>query len=260
MRKIFIILTISRLLLPLTSLAAAPQVYTGIITGILGFQLQFSTASGAYYSVQTQNTPLTTRYGSPMQVTEIITGDKIQVTGLVRPDNSIAASLVRDMSLYAHNGTFTGKIISLSPVSGYIVINSRQWGAQTINVSPATAIQKNSAGCTLADLTAGMTLKVKGSWERSNKNVTATSIQAIIRLVDIEITGHLMVRGQNALTVVGNNNAIYGISLAGTALFNKKNQPITVGQLGMDDILRVTGKHISGSTEIMASNIKDTVR
>ncbi len=260
MKKFFIILTISRLLLPLISLAAAPQLYSGVITGILGTQLQFSTTSGAYYSVQTQNVSLTQRYGSPMQLSEFVAGDKIQVIGLARPDNNIAASLVRDMSLYAHNSTFTGKIISLNPLSNYLIIDSRQWGMQTIHTNTYTVFKKNSVSATITDLIAGMTVTVKGAWERTSKDVAAVSVQAVIRLVNIDITGRLVMRGDSALTVVGSNNAIYGVSLAGAKLLNKKGQPFTVGQFMMDDILRVSGKHISGSTEIAASQIKDTTR
>ena len=257
MKKILLILLIGGLAIPYCSSAAAPKIYSGIITGILGTQLQFATASGAYFSVQTQNITLMRRYGAPMQASEFMTGDKIQVTGSARPDNSIAASLVRDMSLYAHNSTFTGKIISLSPLCSYLIIDSRQWGTQTIHTNTYTVFKKNSVSATITDLIAGMTVMVKGAWERTSKDITASSVQAIIRLVNIDVTGRLVMRGDSALTVIA-NNTIYGVDISGAALVNKKDQPVTVSQLDMDDMLRVVGKHISGSTEITASKVRDT--
>jgi len=259
MKKILLILFLGGLIIPNCSLAAAQKIYTGTITGILGTQLQFSSTSGVYYSAQTQNITLMRRYGAPMQIGEFILGDKIQVTGIARPDNSIAASLVRDMSLYAHNSTFTGKIITLNPLSSYLIIDSRQWGTQTIHTNTYTVFKKNSVSATITDLTAGMTVTVKGAWERTSKDVTAVSVQAVIRLVNIDITGNLVMRGDSALTVIA-NNTIYGIDITKATLVNKKSQPITVSQIGMDDILRVTGKHITGSTEIISSKVRDTVR
>lgn len=242
-------------LIPYHIFAATQKFYTGSVTNILGTQLEFSTTSGAYYTAQTQNVTLIKRYGAPMLIGEIIKGDKIQVTGTARQDNSIAASLVRDMSLYSHNGTFTGKITSFSPLSNYIIIDSRQWGTQTIRTNAYTVFKKNGAASTISDLAAGMTVIVKGAWERSVKDVDASSVQTIIRLVAIDITGNLVLRGGGmALTVIA-NNTIYGIDAANAQILNKKNQPINVMQLG--DIVRVWGKHISGSTEIVASKIKD---
>jgi hypothetical protein len=257
-KKILIFFIIGSLL-PKLCFGSAPKIYSGNVTRIIGTQVEFSDNRGVYYTVQTQGTTLTRRYGAPMLTEEIIPGDKIQVTGTVRPDNNIAAILVRDMSLYAHNSTFSGKIITVNSLCNYIIIDSRQWGTQTIHINSFTVFKKNTVSSTITDLTAGMTVTVKGAWERTGKDVNATSVQAIIRLVAIDITGELVMRGDTSLTIIA-NNTIYGIDLTHAQLQNKKGQPIVVYQFGMDDTLHVWGKHITGSTEIVASKVKDTTK
>ncbi len=114
MKKIFIIFILSSLFLPLAGHAAGaqtPKTFSGVITKILGTQLEFITTAGAYYTVQSQGPVLAKRYGATMQPNEFVIGDKIQVTGFTRPDNSINGTLIKDMSLFVHTSTFNGKIL-----------------------------------------------------------------------------------------------------------------------------------------------------
>jgi|GEM_PF-2114919 len=255
-----IVLAIILTVIPAVSFAATTakaRVYTGTVTRIDGTQLMFITSSGAYYTVQTQNISLLRRYGASMEFSEIIKGDKIETQGLLRPDNSIVASYVKNLSLYPHTGTFTGKVGNIYPFASLFTLESKANGIQNVHVNSLVVFKKNNSPATMADLTPGMSVTVKGMWERKNTDLTAKEAAATVRMVDIYFTGTLVMRGETAFTVVGDNNAIYGLDIAKANLQNKSGKPINYLQFNMSDTLRIWGKHVSGSTNIVASKIKD---
>ncbi len=259
MKRFFVVLfVVLFLMLPGAGGAATSRTFSGRVTNISGNEIMFVTASGAYYNVQTQSVGLVRRYGAPMLVSEMLVGDKVQVTGLVFSDNKITASLIKDISLYTHTGTVSGKIAIVNPLlRNFTVINSQRQ-TLTIQTDSTTAITKNGGYATLGDLSTGVTVSVKGTWERSSLNVRAMTVKATVRLVNIYITGNLVMKGPGSMTVVGNNNAIYGVILEHAQLQSKNGKPMLMTEFNMTDKVRVWGKHISGVAEIYASLIKDT--
>ena len=90
---------------------------TGVVTRLVGNQVIFKTANAVVYSAETSNAALVRKNGTPMRFAEFAIGDKVEVRGQVWPDNSMTTTRIRDLTLYVHNGTFTGKIIGLDPFS-----------------------------------------------------------------------------------------------------------------------------------------------
>jgi hypothetical protein len=208
------------------------------------------------YKAEVSAANLTRKNGASMKFEEIILGDKVEVKGQLWPDNSLNVSVVRNMSLYPHSGTFSGKIINIEPVSSRFTIQKSQ-GTQVIKTDSLTTYKKNGSSSTFRDLELGMSVKVKGIWERNNADVIAKEVSGNLRLVSIEFTGRMVMKSDSAITVVGANNAMYGVNTTKAKIMSKNNKPILVGELRLDDVLKVSGKHVSGRLEVIAGTIKD---
>jgi len=231
--------------------------FTGIVTNLVGNQIYFKTKSAANYRAETGSAVMVRKNGSNMAFEEIIVGDKVEVKGKVWNDNSINASYVRNLSLYSHNSTFKGKVIYLAPHLLSFTIESKKSGKQNITTNKLTAFNKGSVSGTFGDVQIGVNVTVKGTWDRSFKEVLASEIKITSRQINIEITGKLTLKNQTALTVVGENNVIYGIDTTQAKLKSKNNKPLTVHDLNMTDTVKVKGKHLAESVQIYASEIKD---
>lgn len=233
-------------------------VVTGVVNRIVGNQLTFSTPNAATYRAETSSAKLTRKYGAAMNFDEIITGDKIEVTGMVWPDNSINASLVKNLSLYVHNSTFVGKIGVVDVAGANFTLESKTYGSQTIHINNLTVVKKNGSASSLAEMKTGMGATVKGIWERDNKNIAATEVKGILRLVNISFSGRLVMVSPIGFTVVGANNAMYAVDFSGAQMLSKNGKGMGWGEFKLDDKVSVQGKHISGQLQIQASLIKDS--
>ena len=246
------------LLLPSISLAATVKSFSGTVTKISGSQIFFSTTSAANYSADVGNAQLVRKNGSVMALSDILVGDKITVKGTLWPDNSISATSIQDNSLYAHTGTFTGKITSINPSNVSFVINSKTNGPQTIYTTTLTSFSENSGNSNFNSLGLGMTATVKGVWDRSNVNITASSVTSSFRLINIYFTGTVSIKNGSSITVVGNGNVIYGVDLSKATLENKNGSAILLSTISIGDSLRVWGKHISGGVQVVGTKVKDS--
>jgi len=255
--KFAVAVALAGLIMPATSFAAAAKTFTGTVIGINGSQIIFSTVSAAKYAADAGNAQLTRKNGAIMQFLEILIGDKVQVTGTLWADNSISAAAIKDMSLYAHSGTFTGKITAINTADSSFVIESKTFGRQTIHTNNFTSFSTNGANSGFSDLQLGYTAAVKGVWDRSSANVVASAVNASFRMIAIYFTGSLSAKNGLALTVVGNGNVIYGVDVSKISVLNKNGKPITLNQYNLGDVLRVWGKHISGMVAVVATEVKD---
>jgi hypothetical protein len=231
------------------------KTFTGTVTKISGNQVTFKTNSAASYMADTGSASLVRRNGAAMRLEEIVVGDKVQVGGRLWQDGSMNASYIRNMSLYVHNGTFTGKIIAINPGNS-LTIQSKTHGIQTIQTSPLTVYKKNGKTGTLGDVVYGITVTVKGTWERNNTTVVAKEVDAKIRLLNIDITGQLVMRSDAALTVLANGVA-YGVDITKAQIKSKNNKIIKPSELTLSGQVRVQGKHLSESPSITATTVKD---
>lgn len=246
------------LIMPAVGFAAGTKTFSGTVVGISGSQIIFSTVSAAKYSADAGRAQLTRKNGAAMQFSEILFGDKIQVTGTLWADNSISAATIKDMTLYAHSGTFTGKIAAINTTDSSFVINSKTYGNQTIYTNNFTSFSINDANSGFQNLALGLTATVKGVWDRSNANVVAASVNASFRMIAIYFTGTLSAKNGSALTVIGNGNVIYGVDVSKASVLSKNGKPLSLDSFSLGDVLRVWGKHISGMVAVTATEVKDT--
>lgn len=245
-------------LVPLTSFAATPKTLMGTVTNFVGNQIIFAATSAAKYTADAGNAQLLRKNGATMQLSEILIGDKIEVKGTLWGDNSISAASIRDLSLYAHTGTFSGKISSINTTDSSFVMDSKTYGSQTIHTNNFTSFTKNGSSATFKDLILGMTASVKGQWDRNNSNISALTVSGTYRLISIYFTGSLSLKNSSSFTVIGNGNVIYGVDLSGATLQSKNGKPMQPNEYNVGDSLRVWGKHLSGGVAVVGTEIKDS--
>jgi Domain of unknown function (DUF5666) len=253
-----LIMVMGLIVFPSASLAAGPKTLNGVVTQIVGNQIIFAATSAAKYSADAGSAQLLRKNGAAMLISEIIPGDKIQVTGNLWGDNSISATTIRDLSLYAHTGTYSGKISAIDPIGLSFTMQSKTYGNQTIYTNNFTSFSKNNSGATFKDLNLGMTASVKGMWDRTNTIITATVINGSYRLIDIYFTGNLYAKNGSSFTVIGNGNVIYGVDASSATLQSKNGKPISLAEFKVGDAVRVWGKHLSGGVAVTGTTIKDS--
>lgn len=230
---------------------------TGIVSKAYGVQVSFRVRTGAVYMADTSYASLARKYGSAMTFAEILPGDKIQVTGKVWEDNSISAAAVKNLSLYPHNTTFSARVTTLDPYNFSFHMESRAHGLQKVQTTSLTSFTMNGSPSGLVNLEPGINVKVKGTWERNKSEVSASAVEAKVRLINIEFTGPVKGTLGLALTVIGNGNVIYGVDASGARIVSKNNKPISVQEIRLEDMVRVADKHRAEDTKVIAKKIKD---
>ena len=260
MKKIYaatVVGIVAYVLFPAVSFAATAKTVTGVITQINVSSVVVSTGSAAKYSIDGGNAQLLRKNGASMQFSEFRVGDKVEAKGNLWSDNSMNALYIKDLSLYAHTGTFSGKITAIDPAAASYTIDGKTNGTQTIYTNSFTAFTKNGATASFSSLELGMTLSVKGVWDRSKANVVATKVEGSFRMINIYFTGISSMKNGNALTVIGNGNVIYGVDASNSLVQNKNGQPIPLSRYQVGQAVRVWGKHISGMMQVTATQIKN---
>jgi len=260
MKKILITVALGFLVLsfPPQVQAAGAKTITGNVIKISGSSVIITNSTAAKYSVELGTATLTRKNGAPMAFNEIIVGDKVQVTGMLYSDNSIGATSLKNLSLYAHNSSFTGKIVSIDPAGQNFVLQSKAHGEQKISTNNFTAYSVNGINSSFKDLGLGMTVTVKGQWDRSPARVLASTAKASFKLIQIYFTGTLSMKGPDFLTVIGNGNVIYGVDVSHISLQSKAGKNVGISQYSIGDTLRVWGKHLSGSVSVVATQVKNS--
>lgn len=255
--KIIITTIFVSFFIPHVSLANSGQEksLTGTVTKLYGNQVLFKTANAVVYAAETSSTLLVRKNGTPMHYTDFVVGDKIEVRGRVWSDNSVSATYMRDLTLYVHNGTFTGKIVGIDQTTSTIALQGAQYGVQTIHTNLQTVYMKNSSIVPMQNIVVGMSATIKGTWERTRSHVTAREVRATVRLLNIDVTGQLVLKDGLALTVVS-DGVLYAVDASTAKVKSKNNKSMTVPDLALSTV-RVQGKHIQESPHITASTIKD---
>lgn len=248
------------LLIPAKSVVAVglkEKILVGVVNRTYDNIVIVKTGSGAVYNAQTARAQLIRKNGSPMLFTEIIVGDKVEITGVVGDSNIVESSKIRNLSLYPHHGTVVGKIVSIDLNSASFTISNTSKSLKTVHTDSLTVFKKNNVISTFSALQPGINVSIVATWERLGDELFASEIKFFQRYISIYFVGNLVMKSDSVITVVGNNGAIYGVDIAQAKLQNKKGKNISVSQLNMNDTVRVWDKHISGSLQIIASQIKD---
>lgn len=263
MKKLYVlgIVVVMALVMPRASGAttnANQQAVTGMVTQIRGGQVTIRASTAVSYFIDTATTTFQRKNGAPMQYGEIIMGDKLEVTGWIWGDSSISATNIRNLSLYAHNGTFSGRVTSVDHTAQLFTIQNNTYGEQAIFVQSLTSVRKNSASALFRDIELGMTATVKGVWERSRAHVIAKDVRLSFRLLNIDITGQLAMVHGTALTVVA-NGVMYAVDASHAKLLNANNKPLAAEKLVAGGRVRVKGKHIAERPHITAVSVKQLI-
>ena len=228
---------------------------SGTVTGISGNTITLtSSASTTPFTVDATNAKLLRKFGASMVITDIQTGDTLQVRGTVS-GSSVIATTIRDMSLQAKNGTFSGTISAMNGTS--FTLQSKERGSQTINTTSTTVFKKNGQAATLSDLASGQTVTVSGVWDRTNSNVTATKVNIVIKMVSVNIKGTLQSVSGTTLTILGSDSVNYSVDASKAKVTYKNGHKGTVSILQTNDSLQVMGRQVASSTTVTALVVKD---
>ncbi len=228
----------------------------GTVTQISGLQVYFKSPSSAKYTAEISTAKLFRKNGTEISVSEILPGDKIEVKGKVWPDNSINAEYVKNLSLYPHRSTFIGKITGINFQKSEFTLESGSV-SRLVKTSQLTAYKNSGSISGFSNLEIGMSATVKAAWERKDSVLTAESVEAKQKLINITITGTLVMTSPEAFTIVGDNNVIYGISLNNAVLVSKSGKKLSLSAFQNGQQVKVEGKHTSGLVKIFATKIRN---
>ncbi|MFA5991485.1 MAG: DUF5666 domain-containing protein [Candidatus Doudnabacteria bacterium] len=237
--------------------ATSVKTYTGSVVSASGSTVVFAGSNAAKYRADIGSALLVRKNGAAMIFAEILVGDKVEVKGTLWADNSISASTLRNMSLYTHNGSFSGKVTEINPNDSSFTLQTAKYGNQKITTDSLTVFKKNSSSSTFKDLELGMSATVKGAWDRTPTYISAREVNGSLRLINIDFTGTLFMKSDSSFTVIGNGNVIYGVDITKAKLQNKSGKTLSLSRINLGDTLRVQGKHVSGSVKVIGSIIKD---
>jgi len=230
---------------------------TGTLTAINGTSLTLtaSTSSATVYTVDASNIKkVLRRYGADTTLSALQIGDTLQVRGIVNVDN-VTASTIRDMSLQARSGTFTGTLSAINGTS--FTLQSKDRGAQTINTTASTTFRLGTASTSMSSLAVGQTVTLSGVWDRTNSNVTATRVT--IKVASTNVSGTLESVSGTTLTVMASTTAAttYTVDASKAVVSYKNGRKGAISILQTNDQVTVRGQMVSGSTDITASSVRD---
>lgn len=232
---------------------AAEQSVRGAVQALVYNRAQVKTSAGRVYDAELSGAVLQRKNGLPMTYAELAVGDVVEMTGTVWPDASMTVTRLRNVSLYPHAATFTGKVLAVDVSHSVLTFQSSAYGEQRAYVGPGTLIHIKHETPLLERIVPKMTVTVKGTWERTRAVVVARSIQATYRLLNVSVTGAVVGQLGTDLTVVA-DGVIYAVHTAGVAVRGlPSGQPLSwlVGRT-----VKVDAKHLAESLELTATRIR----
>jgi len=254
-------------MMPFMAFAQGPSVstrihlnsWTGTVSSVSGNMFTLAANNGATYTVDASAAKTHRRFGAMMQVADIQAGDSVVVKGTA-DGSTIKAAVIRDTSLQAKNGVFSGKVTAVSGSSFTVQTGSR--GSQTVNTDSSTVFKKNGQAATISDVMVGSQVRVTGVWDKTNNNISAKFVNVVVRMARINISASLssVDTSANTLSVTASNNTTYTIDLSKAKIVNKLGGKIALSDLVVSDNLKIRGSHQVSSTSIMAMSIRDMSR
>lgn len=232
------------------------RVIRGVVQRIVFQRLQLRTAAGRVYDAETSGAVLLRKNGLPLLFAEVAVGDAVEVEGTVWPDGSVSAVRVRDLSMFPHSGTFSGKVVAVDTAAASIQFHSSAYGLQRAVLGPETSMHVKNLPPLLANVAAGMTVRVQGTWERDRSTVHARTVRVTYRLLNVRIVGSVVGAVDADLTVVA-DGSIYAVHAQAARLRGvPEGRPLSwlVGRAVV-----VEGKHIAQSLELVATKIRVVV-
>ncbi len=155
--------------------AAKQNMTPGTVVSVSGTDINVKLANGTTVTVHTAGAKLVRHFGATMMLADIQANDHLLVKGTMT-GSEIAATVIRDESLQAKNGTFVGTISTISAADHTFALQSKARGTQQIRVTDTTKYTRKGKAASMSDLAAGQTVRVSGVWDRTNSNVTAKHV------------------------------------------------------------------------------------
>ncbi len=226
----------------------------GAVTAIQGTTLTVQAKNGGTYTVDASGAKFVRRFGAAMVIGDIQINDQLHVEGRI-DGNTVVAKLVRDESLQARHGEFSGKVTTITGTSFVIQTSGR--GTQTIMTTASTTIMKQGATTTLSAIPVGTQVKVRGVWNTSNNNVVASRIHIVEHVRSIRLQGTVESKtATSTFTLKATNGTTYTIDASQATLVRKAAGTTSLDTLVVGERVEVQGKHVVGSTAIKARVVK----
>ncbi len=240
---------------PSASTSVHLSIWTGTVSSVSGNTFTLAANNGATYTVDASAAKTHRRFGAIMQVADLQPGDSVVVKGMADGSN-IKAQVIRDTSLQAKNGVFSGKVAAINGSS--FTVQSGARGSQTVNTDSATVFKKNGQAAQLSDVVVGSQVRVTGVWDKANNNISAKFVNVVVRMARINISGSLSSVNGNSLTISASNGTTYTVDASSARIVKKFGGKISLSDLNPGDNLKVNGRHEIGSVSVMAGLVRDT--
>lgn len=143
------------------------------VTAVSDSSLSVSKDGKTYTVNAGEDTKVRRHYFGKSSLTEFSVGNKVNVRGVWADDSqtTIAAHMIRNLSIMKKHGTFFGTVKSTSTNS--FVLTSRHRGVQTVTTDTNTKfVNRRQQTITIVDILVGHKVRVKGLWDMSQKTVT----------------------------------------------------------------------------------------
>ncbi len=169
----------------------------------------------------------------------------------------------RDMRELAHNAV-TGTVSAVN--NGVLTITKTNGTSATVQTNSSTSVKGDGKTATLADVTVGTKVAVKGTWDSTHTVLTATKIAIVNKLHPVRdwlgnlfaqhvVAGSVTAVSGNTITVKGNDGAVYSVNAASAKFFDKSETSATISDVKVGDKVQVFGT-VSG-TSVTAEMIHD---
>lgn len=232
---------------------AQEQSVRGVVQRVVYQRVQVKTTAGRIYDAEVSSALLQRKNGLPMELSELRTGDVVEMAGSVWPDSSMTVARLRNVSLYPHSATLTGKVLAVDVAASRVRFRTSAYGEHVAEVGTGTVIQVKDAPPAVQYIAPGMTVTVKGSWERDRSVVMARSMRVTYRLLSVRVMGSVVGQVGTDLTVVA-DGVLYAVHAAGMAVQGlPSGQPLAwlVGRT-----VRVEAKHVAESLDLQPTRIQ----
>ncbi len=197
-------------------------------------------------AINVSDTEIKNLYGTPLQVSDIKTGDKIRIFG---------SSSITDISNKTQYKKMEGRVATIDGTS--LTISAGKNKLFTINTSTETEITKNGRSAAFSDIKTGSKIKVAGNWDKTTNTITADNISITVKLYAIYFKGTLTEKNGNILTISGNNGKTYTVDAGNAIIVYKYFGRGNISELNIGDKLQIIGKHEKSSTFVIAGLVRD---
>ena len=170
---------------------------------------------------------------------------------------------IRGWGKYARNAV-EGTVNTV--VNGVLTVSKSNGTNVTVQTNTDTAVKKDGQSVTIADITAGVKIVAKGTWDSTHSVLMATKITIVNKLHPVRqwmadlfaahvVVGNVTVINGNTITVKSENGSVYTVNAASANVYSKSQTQVTLSDVKIGDKVQVMGD-ISG-TSVSAQIIHD---